>query len=43
MDLIADCEADYIRLAVDLGMALEEARRDWDELVALKEEDGNGN
>ena len=38
MELIADCEADYIRLAVELGMTPEEARRDWDELIALKEE-----
>ena len=37
MELIADCEADYIRLAVELGMTPEEAMKDWDELVALKE------
>ena len=39
MELIAECEADYIRLAVELGLTPEEAKKDWDELIALKEED----
>ena len=42
MELIAECESDYIRLAVELGATPEAARAEWDELVALKEEDGNG-
>ena len=43
MELIAYCEANYVRLAVECGVEPEEAKREWDELIALKEEDKNGN
>ena len=43
MEQIAECEADYIRLAVELGAKPEEAKTDWDELIALKEEERDGN
>jgi len=42
MELIAAIEADYIRLAVAVGMTLEEARKDWDELIMVKEEEEDG-
>ena len=42
MDLIAESEADYIRLAVELGATPEAARAEWDELCALKKEEEDG-